>query len=139
MEPWCRSSVTPARMVDLVYRGLLSVKTAVDEWLMPDDHNSSAPLTGYIVSFAPFHECGLMSPPHRFLRRILDYYKVELHHLNPNGIQHLAAFVTLCEGYLGIGPHFNLWRYFFAISLLKTKGKGGRPDQHWAMGCAAST
>jgi hypothetical protein len=49
-------------MVDLVYRGLLSVKTAADEWLMPDDHNSPAPLTGYVVSFAPFHECGLMSP-----------------------------------------------------------------------------
>jgi hypothetical protein len=39
--------------------------------------------------------------------------------LNPNGIQHIAAFVVLCEGFLGSGPHFELWRYFFVISLHK--------------------
>jgi hypothetical protein len=40
------------------------------------------------------------------------------------------AFITLCEGYLGIRLHFNLWRYFFVITLLKTKGKHGQPDRH---------
>jgi hypothetical protein len=25
----------------------------------------------------------------------------------------------LCEGFLGIEPHFELWRYFFAVSLHK--------------------
>ena len=29
----------------------------------------------------------------------------------------MAEFVTLCEGFLGISPHFDLWRYFFAITL----------------------
>jgi hypothetical protein len=24
----------------------------------------------------------------------------------------MAAFVTLCETYMGIEPHFNLWIYF---------------------------
>jgi hypothetical protein len=42
----------------------------------------------------------------------------------------------LCEGYLGIGPYFDLWRYFFAVALLKTKGKHGWSDHHWAVGCA---
>ena len=37
--------------------------------------------------------------------------------MNPNGIQHISAFVVLCEGYLGIEPHFELWKYFFAIEL----------------------
>jgi hypothetical protein len=23
------------------------------------------------------------------------------------------AFVTLCEAYMGIGHHFDLWNYFF--------------------------
>lgn len=58
-----------------------------------------------------------------------------MQHLNPNGIQHLAAFVALCEGYLGIGPHFDLWKYFFVVTLQRTKGKSGRPDRHWPMGC----
>jgi hypothetical protein len=29
------------------------------------------------------------------------------------------AFIALCKGYLGIEPHFELWRYFFSITLLK--------------------
>jgi hypothetical protein len=29
------------------------------------------------------------------------------------------AFNMLCEGFLGIEPHFQLWRYFFAVSLVK--------------------
>ena len=33
------------------------------------------------------------------------------------------AFIMLCEGYLGIEPHFELWRYFFSVSLIKKKDK----------------
>jgi hypothetical protein len=25
----------------------------------------------------------------------------------------MAAFVTLCEAYMGIEPHINQWNYFF--------------------------
>jgi len=35
-----------------------------------------------------------VTPAHRFLRGLLHYYKIELQHLNLNGIQHMAAFVT---------------------------------------------
>jgi hypothetical protein len=35
------------------------------------------------------------------------------HHLTPSGILHIAAFVTLCEAYMGIEPHFDLRNYFF--------------------------
>jgi hypothetical protein len=42
---------------------------------------------------------------------------LELHHLTPSGILHIAAFITLCEDYMGIEPHFNLWNYFFCIRL----------------------
>jgi hypothetical protein len=52
---------------------------------------------------------------------------MELQHLNPNGIQHIAAFITLCEGYLGIERHFELWRYFFVISLVKKKDGSTAP------------
>jgi hypothetical protein len=27
------------------------------------------------------------------------------------------AFVTLCEAYMGIEPHFDLWKYFFRTRL----------------------
>jgi hypothetical protein len=29
----------------------------------------------------------------------------------------MAAFVTLCEAYMGIEPHFNLYNYFFCARL----------------------
>jgi hypothetical protein len=29
----------------------------------------------------------------------------------------MAAFVTLCEAYIRIQPHFNLWSYFFRAQL----------------------
>ena len=30
----------------------------------------------------------------------------------------------MCEGYLGIEPHFELWTYFLSISLMKKKERG---------------
>ena len=69
------------------------------------------------MSFAHFHEYGFTTPAHRFLWGLLHYYKIELQHLNPNGIQHMEAFIALCEGFLRISPHFDLWRHFFAITL----------------------
>ena len=65
---------------------------------------------------------------------MLHYYQIELQHLNPNGIQHMAAFVTLCEGFLGIDPHFILWRHLFAVNLLKKRV--GKQELHASVGCA---
>ena len=47
----------------------------------------------------------------------------------------MAAFVALCEGFLGISPHFDLWRYFFTVSLQRKREKGGRQELHMSMGC----
>ena len=133
MESWYRSNVTHMHMEGLVKRGLLRGRTEVVEWLMPDHKEAPVLLDGYIVSFVPFHERGLMIPPHPFLRGLLHHYQIELQHLNPNGIQHIAVFIVLCEGYLGIEPHFELWRYFFSISLHKKRERSG--DLSVSMGC----
>jgi hypothetical protein len=52
-------------------------------------------------------------PSHRLLCSLLQFFGLELHHLTPSGILHIAAFVNLCEAYMGIKPYFNLWNYFF--------------------------
>ena len=72
-------------------------------------------------------------PAHQFFQGLLDYYQVELQHLTPNGIQHIAAFVALCEGFLGISPHFDLWRYLFAVNLLKRRFE--KQELHASVGC----
>jgi hypothetical protein len=34
----------------------------------------------------------------------------------------MVAFVTLCEAYVGIEPHFNMWNYFFRTRLQQGSG-----------------
>jgi hypothetical protein len=41
----------------------------------------------------------------------------------------VLVFITLCESYLGIEPHFNLWQYFLCL-----KKKGGAGDSKVAGG-----
>ena len=96
MEPWCRSDVTLQRLEGLVHCGLLCARTTTGEWQLPGNEDAPLPLDGYVVSFAHFHERGFTTLAHKFLWGLLNYYKVELQHLTPNGVQHIAAFVALC-------------------------------------------
>ena len=47
---------------------------------------------------------------------------MSLCNLHPNTILHISVFIHFYEVYLGILPHFNLFRHFF---WLKKKGGGG--------------
>ena len=67
MDPWCRSDITFQRMEGLVRRGLLHAWTSAEEWLLPGEEDLSLSPNGYVVSFAHFHEGGLMTPAHKFL------------------------------------------------------------------------
>jgi hypothetical protein len=55
----------------------------------------------------------LALPISPFFRGLLDFYDLNLTHLNPNSILQVAIFVHLCEAFLGILPHFGLWRYLY--------------------------
>ena len=46
----------------------------------------------------------------------------------------MAAFVALCEGFLGIDPHLDLWRYLFAVNLLKKRVR--KQELSMPVGCA---
>jgi hypothetical protein len=48
------------------------------------------------------------------MRAILHFYGVELHNLSPNSIAQAAIFVAVCEGFLGIDPHWDLWTHLFS-------------------------
>ena len=52
-----------------------------------------------------------------FLSGLLYYYKIQLHHLTPNSSVHISIFVHLCEAFLGIEPHFELFRFLFHLKL----------------------
>jgi hypothetical protein len=50
----------------------------------------------------------LVSP---FFCGLLDFYSLNLTHLNPISVLQIVVFVHLCEAFLGFFPHFGLWKY----------------------------
>jgi hypothetical protein len=48
------------------------------------------------------------------MRALLHHYGVELHNFNPNSIAQAAIFAAVCEGFLGIDPHWDLWTHLFS-------------------------
>jgi hypothetical protein len=89
------------------------------------DEQELASPTGYVVSFTPFHEWGFGVPVSRFMWALTHNYGVELHNFNPNFITQAAIFTIICEGYLGIELHWDLWLHLFRAEpfSLSTNGK----------------
>jgi hypothetical protein len=58
---------------------------------------------------------GLSLPASDFFKGLLEYYDTEYLNLNPNGIFHTSVFVHFCEAFLGIKPHWVLFRKFFRV------------------------
>jgi hypothetical protein len=69
--------------------------------------------THEFVVYVPFLIRGLALPISPFFCGLLDFYNLNLTHLNPNFILQISIFVHLCEAYLGILPHFGLWKYLY--------------------------
>src|SRR4051812_2829279 len=67
---------------------------------------------------------GFSLPPHPFLLDFLSFTGSQLHHIVPNSITLLASFFSLCEGFLGIDPHWNLFRTIYTIKPQKMKKYG---------------
>jgi hypothetical protein len=128
-DDWAASSVTERRLEELVEDGLLRPRTnlAQPEWVAPPPaHQEPAPPEGYVVSFVSFHERGFGVPASVFMRALLHYYRVELHHLSPNAVAQAAIFAAVCEGYLGVEPQWNLWLHLFKAELFaKRAGEKG--------------
>jgi hypothetical protein len=72
-----------------------------------------------VVSFVAFHERGFSVPTVWFIRGVLFAYGLQLQRRNPNNIQQMAAFEATCEGFLDIGAHWHLFRYFFRFTCLR--------------------
>jgi hypothetical protein len=65
------------------------------------------------VIYVPFLLRGLALPISPFFRGLLDFYRLNLTHLNPNSILQISIYVHLCEAFLGVLPHFGLWKYLY--------------------------
>ena len=60
------------------------------------------------------------------MRALCNYYGVELHNFGSNSISQAAAFIALCEGYLEIEAHWNLWIHLFRGELYIENVRGSQ-------------
>jgi hypothetical protein len=100
-----------------------------DQVIFPSTERIPKPPSGFWVMFLAFLLRGLSFPAHEFLRGLLFVYGVQLYQLTPNSILHITCFITLCESFLGIEPHFLLWKFLFRLRpsvALSKKPKLGR-------------
>jgi hypothetical protein len=82
---------------------------------MPGDESVPHPPEGFRVIFTDFLVRGLSVLVHEFLRGLLFIYGIQLHQLTPNSILHISIFITLWECFLGIHPHWGLWKHIFYL------------------------
>src|SRR5436190_8332070 len=120
-QVWQRSTVTEENLRRMVKDGVLQEKEIIG-WCATDGEAFPTANTGEIVVFEPFFYRGFSVPTNRFFRGLLNFYKIELVHLNPNSILHISAFIYLCEAYLGIEPPFALFRYLFQVMTRQKTG-----------------
>jgi hypothetical protein len=113
---WPVPEVTWEHLQNLVSKGYMTV-VEFATCLVPEDPTSPAPVRGYVMVCVAFFEREFGVPLHQFLRSLLQSYGLELHHVTPSGILHMAAFVTLCEAYIETEPHLNLCSHFFWAQL----------------------
>jgi hypothetical protein len=115
--------MTEAKIQALVDRGLLRTKAEV-EWRAAAGEEFPSEDVKEQVIFASFFERGFNLPVGDFFHGLLYYYRLELVHLVPYSVTVVSTFIHFCEAYLGIPPHFLLWRYFFCV---KSTGKRSGP------------
>jgi hypothetical protein len=109
---WIASTITKRDEKKMRSLGLISDNE--EDVRLPGSDSRPNPPTGFTVMFAAFLYRGLSLPAHEFLWCLLFSYGIHLWQLTPNSILHLAIFITICEAFLGIDPHWGLWKIFFA-------------------------
>jgi len=115
-DDWRPSTVMERWLQDLEREGLLRPLTSLmrpERIVPPAEHQEPSPPEGYVVSFIKFCRHRLGSPTSRFMRALLHHCGVELQHFSPNAISATAIFAAVCEGYLGVMPHWELWLHLF--------------------------
>ena len=95
-------------------QGLLTPRSII-QWrpALGSDHPYEN--TGEVVAFTSYLERGLGFLVLLSFLGSCAYYRIQLHHLTPNSFVHMSIFVHLCEAFMGIEPHFELFRYLFHL------------------------
>jgi hypothetical protein len=112
---WQKSKAKTEELLALLNSGFLR-ENEVDMWrAAAGDPYPMEKNPDEIPMFAQFTERGLSLLASDFFKGLLGYYGIEYLNLNPNSIFHTVVFVHFCEAFLGIKPHWILFRKFFWV------------------------
>jgi hypothetical protein len=111
---WDSCNINEEILSSLEQEGRIAAKE-ISRWQVEPSATMPAPLDEEVVILKSHIDCGLSLPPSYFLKGVLWHYRLQLHHIAPNSFTALAGFVALCEGYLGINPHRDLFCLYFNI------------------------
>ena len=108
---WEKPTFSTADLILLVADGLVKE----DSVQVPGNETVPVPAADERVCFQAFFDRGFALPFHPFVRGLLYSYRLQVHNFTPNGVLHIACFITLCEAFLGIYPHWGLWKRLFSV------------------------
>jgi hypothetical protein len=114
-KEWKKSKMKTEDLLALVNNGFLREKE-MDMWRdatgdpYPTEKNPDE-----VPMFVGFVEHTLALPTRDFFKGLLQYYGIEYLNLNPNGIFDVSVFVHFGEAFVGIKPHWILFRKFFRV------------------------
>jgi hypothetical protein len=100
------SVVSESDLIHLVSVGVLPPKELCS-WQICRGVTVPTEDTHESIIYIPFLICGLALPISPFFHGLLDFYHLNLTHMNPNSILQVSVFVHLCEAYLVVLPHFG--------------------------------
>ncbi|KAE8804702.1 hypothetical protein D1007_19259 [Hordeum vulgare] len=131
---WAGSVIYDGNIDALRHRRMLPPASLVAA-RVPDAKTAPTPEKGEVVVFEEHFYRGFGLPTSEFFARFLTFFGLQPHHLAPNAILQLTAFVVLCEGFMGIVPRLDIWRklFFFKQQSVKmdkaeaAKHKGPKP------------
>jgi len=114
-KEWKKSRCTTKSINELIKMGLLH-NQELNGWRVPSGESFPDLRAGEIVIFEDFFKMGFGVPVHPFLQGLLLYYEIGICNLHPNLILLIATFIHLYEAFVGIKPHFDLFRYLFFLT-----------------------
>jgi hypothetical protein len=134
-QEWKKSKAKTEDLLALLNSGFLREKE-VDMWrAAAGDPYPMEKNPDEIPMFTRLAERGLSLPASDFFKGLLKYYDIEYLNLYPNGVFHTSVFIHFCEAFLGIKPHWVLFRKFFRV---KPQPSANNPRVVWepAFRCA---
>jgi hypothetical protein len=111
---WKLSTIGMTDLEILVLEGMLQSKDEI-QWNSCFGQDWPLKAKEDLVLFKSFCERGFAEPASEFVQELLDCYQLELHHLTPSGISHMAIFTHFFEAFLGIEPSVDYFRYIFHV------------------------